>query len=67
MIPTFRSPAFRALLTSREGLSQSLPAQEDSHTMLIPILVALLVAFASMQLSSLCTTIYLHRTMAHKG
>lgn len=35
--------------------------------MLIPILVAALVAFASMQLSSLCTTIYLHRTMAHKG
>jgi len=35
--------------------------------MLIPMLVAVLVAFASMQLSSLCTTIYLHRAMAHKG
>ena len=35
--------------------------------MLIPILVAILAVFASMQLSSLCTTIYLHRTMAHKG
>ena len=35
--------------------------------MLIPILVAVLVAFASVQLSSLCTTIYLHRAMAHKG
>ena len=35
--------------------------------MLIPILVAVLVAFGCMQLSSLCTTIYLHRAMAHKG
>jgi len=35
--------------------------------MLIPMFVAVLVAFASMQLSSLCTTIYLHRAMAHKG
>jgi len=35
--------------------------------MLIPILVAILTAVASMQLSSLCTTIYLHRAMAHKG
>jgi len=35
--------------------------------MLIPILVAILVASASVQLSSLCTTIYLHRAMAHKG
>jgi stearoyl-CoA desaturase (Delta-9 desaturase) len=35
--------------------------------MLTPILIAILVAFASVQLSSLCTTIYLHRTMAHKG
>ncbi len=35
--------------------------------MLTVILVAALVAFASMQLSSLSTTIYLHRAMAHKG
>lgn len=35
--------------------------------MLMPILVALLVGFLSMQLSTLNTTIYLHRAMAHKG
>jgi len=35
--------------------------------MLTPILIATLVAFMSVQLSSLCTTIYLHRSMAHKG
>ena len=35
--------------------------------MLIPIVVAILAAVASMQLSTLCTTIYLHRAMAHKG
>lgn len=35
--------------------------------MLIAFAIALLVAFVSMQLSSFSTTIYLHRTMAHKG
>lgn len=35
--------------------------------MLIIIAAALIVAFLSMQLSSMNTTIYLHRTMAHKG
>ncbi len=35
--------------------------------MLLTILVAAVVAFASMELSTYCTTIYLHRTMAHKG
>ncbi|HYX69896.1 MAG TPA: fatty acid desaturase [Terriglobales bacterium] len=35
--------------------------------MLIIIAVALIVAFLSMQFSSMNTTIYLHRTMAHKG
>lgn len=35
--------------------------------MLFAVLVALLAGLASMQLSSLCTTIYLHRAMAHKG
>jgi stearoyl-CoA desaturase (delta-9 desaturase) len=35
--------------------------------MLMAILVAVLAGLASMQLSSFCTTIYLHRAMAHKG
>src|SRR5690349_3746446 len=35
--------------------------------MLITILIALVVAFAAMQASGFCTTIYLHRAMAHKG
>jgi stearoyl-CoA desaturase (delta-9 desaturase) len=35
--------------------------------MLIVIAAALIVAFLSMQLSSMNTTIYLHRAMAHKG
>lgn len=35
--------------------------------MLFTIVVAALLAFASMQLSTFSTTIYLHRTMAHKG
>ena len=35
--------------------------------MLIVIAAALIVAFFSMQLSSMSTTIYLHRAMAHKG
>jgi stearoyl-CoA desaturase (delta-9 desaturase) len=35
--------------------------------MWITILIALVVGFVSMQLSSLSTTIYLHRCMAHKG
>ncbi len=35
--------------------------------MLITVVVALAVAIVSMQLSTFSTTIYLHRTMAHKG
>lgn len=35
--------------------------------MLVAILIAILVGFACMQMSSLATTIYLHRSMAHKG
>ncbi len=35
--------------------------------MLILIATALIVAFGAMQLSSMSTTIYLHRAMAHKG
>ncbi len=35
--------------------------------MLLTIIVAAVVAFISMELSTYCTTIYLHRTMAHKG
>src|SRR5262249_4369151 len=35
--------------------------------MLIPIIVTCIVIFASMQLSSFATTIYLHRSLAHKG
>jgi stearoyl-CoA desaturase (delta-9 desaturase) len=35
--------------------------------MLITILIALVVIFAVMQASGFCTTIYLHRAMAHKG
>ncbi|HXZ28524.1 MAG TPA: hypothetical protein VEG08_11065, partial [Terriglobales bacterium] len=35
--------------------------------MLILTAAALIVSFLSMQLSSMSTTIYLHRTMAHKG
>jgi stearoyl-CoA desaturase (Delta-9 desaturase) len=35
--------------------------------MLIPIIVTFIVIFVSMQLSSFATTIYLHRTLAHKG
>ena len=35
--------------------------------MLMTIAIVLLVGFCSMQLSSFSTTIYLHRTMAHKG
>ena len=35
--------------------------------MLIPIIVTCVVIFVSMQLSSMATTIYLHRTLAHKG
>ncbi len=35
--------------------------------MLLTVLIAAVVAFASMELSTYCTTIYLHRTMAHKG
>jgi stearoyl-CoA desaturase (Delta-9 desaturase) len=35
--------------------------------MLIPIIVTCIVVFVSMQLSSFATTIYLHRSLAHKG
>lgn len=35
--------------------------------MLLIVLVAIVTAFVFMQLSSFATTIYLHRTMAHKG
>ncbi|MGI9103985.1 MAG: fatty acid desaturase [Terriglobales bacterium] len=35
--------------------------------MLLTIVIALIVAFVAMQISTYSTTIYLHRTMAHKG